>query len=282
MNVEGSNPFTRSSFPEKDRPNPPVFYFLDVFGSRSDTRGSSLRCPLQTAFRLPAVNQDSLLSSLARVVRGLSCLFWGLPLALLACTRTALGDLWSQFGLGLPVAACGLVWFGLKQLEHFQTQERVWVGSVHRAELLALLNLALSPFTWWWSRSPDVALFGASVLLLLFSGLAFLLTLNHALRRLAALLPDETLRSDMRLFTTVNTTLLSTLSVFAAAWTLAREFPILPEGLGEILEVLEQARVFLVVALGLPPVALTMTLVWKAKEAIVTDVYRVNHPARTV
>ena len=72
-------------------------------------------------------------------------------------------------GRGLPVAACGLVWFGLKQLEHFQTQERVWVRAVHRAELLALLNLALSPFTWWWSRSPDVALFGASVLLLLFS-----------------------------------------------------------------------------------------------------------------
>jgi hypothetical protein len=151
---------------------------------------------------------------------------------------------------------------------------------VHRAELLALLNLALSPFTWWWSRRPDVSLFGASLLLMLFSGLGFLLALNHSLRRLAALLPDETLRSDMRLFTTVNTTLLTTLSVFATAWTLAREFPVLPNHLQDILEVLEQTRVFLVVSLGLPPVALTMTLVWKAKEAIVTDVYRGNHPAR--
>lgn len=226
------------------------------------------------------MNQDSLLTSLARVVRGLSCLFWGLPLALLACTRTALGELWSQFGIGLPVVSCGLVWFGLKQLEQFQTQERVWVRSVHRAELLALLNLALSPFTWWWSRRPDVSLFGASLLLMLFSGLGFLLALNHSLRRLAALLPDETLRSDMRLFTTVNTALLTTLTVFAAAWTLTREFPILPTHLQDILEVLEQARVFLVVSLGLPPVALTMTLIWKAKEAIVTDVYRGNHPAR--
>jgi hypothetical protein len=74
--------------------------------------------------------------------------------------------------------------------------------------------------------------------------------------------------------------LLSTLSVFATAWTLAREFPVLPNQLQDILEVLEQARVFLVVSLGLPPVALTMTLVWKAKEAIVTDVYRESHPAR--
>ena len=115
---------------------------------------------------------------------------------------------------------------------------------------------------------------------MLFSGLGFLLALNHSLRRLAALLPDETLRSDMRLFTTINTTLLSTLLAFAATWILAREFQFLPNHLQEILEVLEQARVLLVVSLGLLPVALTMTLVWKAKEAIVTDVYRGNHPAR--
>ncbi len=231
----------------------------------------------QTALGSSAVNQDQLLPSLARVVRGLSALFWGLPVALLACARTALGDLWSQWGLGVPVVSCGLVWFGLKQLEGFQPQERVWIHSVRRAELLALLNLALSPFTWWWSRRPEVDLFGASLLLLLFSGLGFLLALNHALRRLAAMLPDETLRSDMRLFTTINTSLLTTLLVFAAGWTAAREFPIAPAGLQEWLEVLEQGRVFLVVSLGLPPVALTMTLVWKAKEAIVTDVYR-EHP----
>lgn len=245
--------------------------------------GSSLPRPLRSAFRCSAVNQDSLLPSLARVVRGLSALFWGLPLALLACARTALGDLWSQWGMGLPVFSCGLLWFGLKQLEGFQPQERVWVRSVHRAELLALLNLALSPFTWWWSRRPEVTFFGASLLLLLFSGLGFLLALNHALRRLAALLPEETLRSDMRLFTAINTSLLGTLSVFAGAWTLAREFPLLPPGQEEILEVLEQARVLLVVFLGLPPVALTMSLVWKAKETIVTDVYRDNRdhdPAR--
>ena len=231
----------------------------------------------QTALGSCAVNQDLLLPSLARVVRGLSALFWGLPLALLACSRTALGDLWSQWGLGVPVFSCGLVWFGLKQLERFQPQERVWIRAVRRAELLALLNLTLSPFTWWWSRRPDVDFFGASLLLMLFSGLGFLLALNQALRRLAALLPDETLRSDMRLFTAINTSLLTTLLVFTGGWTAAREFPIAPAGLQALLEVLEQARVFLVVSLGLPPVALTMTLVWKAKEAIVTDVYR-EHP----
>jgi hypothetical protein len=222
----------------------------------------------------PTVNQDSLLPSLSRVVRGLSALFWGLPLALLACTRTALGDLWSQWGLGLPVISCALVWFGLKQLERFRPRERVWVQSVRRAELLALLNLALSPFTWWWSRRPEVTLFGASLLLMLFSALAFLLALNHALRRLAALLPDETLRSDIRLFTGVNSGLLGTLMVFAATWTLVREWPALAAGGDGLLDLLEQARVSLIVSLGLPPVALTMALVWKAKEAIVTDVYR--------
>lgn len=212
--------------------------------------------------------------SLARVVRGLSALFWGLPMALLACTRTAVGDVWSQFGIWLPVTSCGIVLFGLHQLPYFQPQERVWIRAVTRAELFAMLNLALSPFTWWWSRRPGNTLFAESVLLLVFSALAFLLALNHVLRRLAALLPDETLRSDMRLFTTINASLVTTLGFIAVAWTILSRLPGLPDWVGWIFEVLEQSRLMLIVTLGLLPVALTMTLVWKAKEAIVADVYR--------
>jgi hypothetical protein len=50
--------------------------------------------------------------------------------------------------------------------------------------------------------------------------------------------------------------------------------PRVPEAFSEIFEVLDQSRLALVVILGLLPVALTMTLVWKAKEAIVADVFR--------
>ena len=36
--------------------------------------------------------QDELLRALGKLVRGLSALFWGLPLTLLICVRTAMSD----------------------------------------------------------------------------------------------------------------------------------------------------------------------------------------------
>lgn len=222
----------------------------------------------------PVVSPENLLPSLARVVRGLSALFWGLPTALMACTRTAVGDFLTPGAAWLPTVSCGLVWFGLRQLAHFQPQERVWTRAVLRAELFAVSMVFLSPFTGWWSRRPDNPFFAQSVLLLLLFSLGFLLTLNHVLQRLAALLPDETLRADMRLFTRVNGGLISGLAAAAAFWIGCAAIPGVPEPVLGFLSVLEHSRGPLVVSLGLLPMALTMTLVWKAKEAIVSDIYR--------
>ena len=91
-------------------------------------------------------------------------LVWGLPLALLACVKTALGDGWRAFGTwGVPAvrgagwpgllmdtaqaclpagAALGLLWHGLGLLGRYQRQERVWMSAVERARLLNLLVLA--------------------------------------------------------------------------------------------------------------------------------------------
>jgi len=46
----------------------------------------------------PAPNAE-LLRALGRLVRGLSVLFWGLPLALVACVQTAKTEWLRQFGL---------------------------------------------------------------------------------------------------------------------------------------------------------------------------------------
>jgi hypothetical protein len=51
----------------------------------------------------------------------------------------------------------------------------------------------------------------------------------------------------------------------------------LPEPQGPlvwILSAMEVAKAWLVVVLALPPVALTMTLLWKTKEVIMTSVFR--------
>jgi hypothetical protein len=179
-----------------------------------------------------------------------------------------MGEVHGNFGILPALFANGLVWFGLTQLRGFHPQERVWTVAVERAKILALVNLALAPFPAWWSRWPDEPFFGQSMIALLVSGLALLLCLNYSLRRLAAMLPDETLRADTRLFTALNTTLIVTLGVVVGLWLVAIRLPHVPAWVSLLLAAVDEERFIMVVALALLPLALTMTLIWKAKETL--------------
>src|SRR5438270_7552057 len=87
-----------------------------------------------------------LLSSLGRLVRGLSALFWGLPFALVVCVQTAKGEWFEKFGIVPPLAVTGLLLYGVGLLGSFQKQERVWGAALDRAKIFGLLNLGFSPF----------------------------------------------------------------------------------------------------------------------------------------
>src|SRR4051812_9775479 len=98
------------------------------------------------------VPNPELLRSLGRLVRGLSALFWGLPLALIVCVGTTSAGWFLPFGVMPPMTVTGLLLFGLWQLCSFQKQERPWRSALDRAMLLALINFFLSPFLFWWHR----------------------------------------------------------------------------------------------------------------------------------
>ena len=102
----------------------------------------------------------------------------------------------------------GLLLFGVCELARFKPEERTWQLALERAQLLALANLGLSPFVYFWSRQPGEAYYLQIILVLAFTGLLFLCQLNHVLQRLVAMLPDETLRADTRFFTRLNLTLM--------------------------------------------------------------------------
>lgn len=216
----------------------------------------------------------AVIPALARVVRGLSAVFWGLPAMLLFDAKAALEDSWNPIGFGPVLAASALVLYGVHQFGRFQPQERIWAAAVERARLSALLLLALAPFTVWWGRRPEEPFFAHSMVLLLVAGLVFLLALNHLLVRLAAMLPDEALRVETRFFARLNGTLIVTQGILFAAYLLLMRLPE-PQGpLVWLLSAMELAKAWLVVVLALPPVALTMTLLWKTKEVIMTSVFR--------
>ena len=220
----------------------------------------------------PPPNAD-LLAALGRLVRGLSALFWGLPVALVICVQTAKGEWLRPLGVLPPMAATGLLLYGIYLLGHFHRQERVWMSTLDQAKICALINVGLSPFLFWWSRVPNHEFYILVVELLIFTGLVFLLLLNRVLWRLAAMLPDEHLRLETRLFTSINRYFLVVSIVLLAAYLVLLRIENIPQQFMNYLLVLNRRSLWMQLFLILLPVATTMALLWKIKEVILASVF---------
>jgi len=223
----------------------------------------------------PSPARADLLPALGRLVRGLVILFWALPLSLVVCVQTARTTFLAGAGILPPVLALALVVHALFLMATFQPRERVWVRALDRVRVLALINLGLAPFLHWWRQMPEVTHYQVAVAALAASGLAFLVALNAALRRLVAMLPDETLRLEVRLFTNLNLALLATLCLLGLALKLGLQLGGAAVGSSWVLGLMLHFGTAALLVLALLPVALTMTLIWKIKEAILHSVF---HP----
>jgi hypothetical protein len=214
-----------------------------------------------------------LMRSLRRLVRGLSILFWGLPVTLLVCVRTSISDWVRPLGVLPPILSTVLLLYGLCELGYFQRQERIWLHALDRAKILAVVNVGLSPFVYWWNQLPQVSFYFLGVGVLMLSGLLFLFNLNFVLQRLAAMLPDETLRIETKFFTSFNLYLLVTLLGCVAIYIYLQQVEKLPYLLLHVVQAIEGSRQWLLVFMILLPLAMTMTLIWKIKEVVLTSVF---------
>lgn len=216
-----------------------------------------------------------LLRRMGKLVRGLSALFWGLPLTLLVYVQTANTDFFYALGFFAivpPILVSSLLIYGLWQLGHFQRQERIWRNTLERAKLFGLVNLGLSPFLFFWHRLPFVELYNVAVLLLTASSLIFILILNRVLDRLAAMLPDETLRLETKLFTTFNRRVLLFIPVLLLLYYSIGFIPALPDFLKVVLDRVGPQGIWFVIFLVLMPLAMTMALIWKIKEVVFASI----------
>ena len=245
-----------------------------------ETEAAAVRLSPFTSSDPPEMNplapNPELLHSLGRLARGLSALFWGLPVSLIVCIGSARAGWFQVYGVVPPLAATSLLVFGLWQMDAFQKQERPWRQALDRARVFAVINLGLSPFTFWWNHLPDVPFFNASLTVLTVSAWFFLFSLNTVLLRLGAMLPDETLRQETRQFTQVNRLLLLALLVAAVLRVIVARIPEIPRLLGPLVDAWDHGALFLVILLGLLPLAMTMALLWKTKEVILDGVFGVG------
>ena len=222
----------------------------------------------------PVVKAE-LLRRLGRLVRGLSALFWGLPLTVLVYIQTARTDFFDALGAFTilpPILVSALLVYGLVQIGHFQTQERIWQKIVERAKIFGIVNLGLSPFLFWWHRFPFIELYNLAIILLGASSFMFIFILNRVLHRLAAMLPDETLRLETKLFTTFNRRMLLAIPSLLLAYYVVGFISPLPDFLSVVLERVDAQGLWLAMVLILMPLAMTMALIWKIKEVVFTSI----------
>jgi hypothetical protein len=220
-----------------------------------------------------------LMRSLGRLVRGLSALFWGLPIALIVCVWTANPRWWRSFGVIPPLVSTGLLVYGLWQLGGFQRQERVWRAALDRARILSLINFGLSPFLCWRGQFPDNRFFTIALIALAVSAVFFVGSLNQVLQRLGAMLPDEALRIEIKQFTALNLKLLVATLFCGIIYFLIELSQRMPVWLEKLLVDIDRSGFgFVTIVLPLAmfillPLAMTMALLWKTKEVILDNVF---------
>ena len=200
-------------------------------------------------------------------------MFWGLPAALLVSAETARAEWLKPLGFLPALAVNALLVYGLWQMGDFQKQERPWRNALDRAQLLALVIFGLCPFIYWHNKMPEQIFFSAAVAVLELSAVLFLFNLNLVLKRLGAMLPDETLRSETRQFTALNRWLLVALLFFAIAFVALIQLPHPSLPVGRLLIWLNRASNLLLIFFILLPLAMTMALIWKTKEVILDAVF---------
>jgi hypothetical protein len=220
----------------------------------------------------PAPNAE-LLRSLGRLARGLSALFWGLPAALVICAETARADRLRPLSLVPALAGTGLLLYGLWQMSSFQKQERPWRNALDRAKLLGLVNFGLCPFLYWQNKMPGQSFFNAAVLVLVLSAVLFLFNLNVVLKQLGAMLPDETLRQETLLFTGLNRWLLVALLLLGTIQAVFLYPPQWQSAFGAFSSGPDRLAFWALIFFALLPLAMTMALLWKTKDAILDSVF---------
>jgi hypothetical protein len=220
-----------------------------------------------------ARNKAELLRSLGRLARGLSALFWGLPVSLVICVETAKTDWLKSFGLIPALTTTSLLIFGLWQMSDFRKLERPWRNALDRAKLLGLVIVGLCPFLYWHNRVPREIFFTAAVLALVLSAVLFLFSLNVVLKQLGAMLPDETLRHETVLFTLLNRWLLTFLLLLGTAYAALLHGLQIPPEFGIVVVWLDRLGLWLLTFFALLPLAMTMALLWKTKETILDSVF---------
>lgn len=205
-------------------------------------------------------------AALGSLIQGLSLLCWALPLAVVICVQTARTDWLRPWGLWPVVLTTGLVWGAVHRLAQIESAH-AGLPTLEKIRLLALIAWGSSPFLYWHGRIPHHPWFETMVLVAAVAGLLLLLQFNRWLRDLAPFLTDAGLQREMAVLVPWNRAWLRAgLALLLLAEVLSRFGFSHPVAL-RISVLLDRHSFLFWVVFLLAPLAMTLALLWKTKDA---------------
>lgn len=258
---------------ETPPPQPPVTAGPDGRG------GATTAAPTRAARAVAGLDGPAK----GRLLRGLATLFWALPLTVILGVQTAETNLLGSFGFWPALGATGLLLFAVHQLSACQPGDPRWQAAVERARLLAVLLTGLAPFLHWYRLVPRHEHYQYAMLAAAVAGLLFTANLGGLLVRLTALLNRPALHDEARLFLGINLPLLVGEMLLLLGWATLIRSRLGPAALAVAAPYLPRLG-FAALLLIVLPIALTMTLIWKVKQAILDEAFAphaTNEPGPT-
>lgn len=168
----------------------------------------------------------------------------------------------------VPFAATCVVLFATHLLARVEFSDTQWNVTTDRCRVFALVATGMSPFIYWWARIPEQPFFLAAMHGLILVAIVLLLGLNRLLVELAGHLNNDLELQEAKLFAGVNRWLLTNTLVVTILFFIVYRLRSLPSSIANFVGVIDQAGLFIALFLIVLPLALTMTIVWKLKEAV--------------
>ena len=202
---------------------------------------------------------------LLRLTRGFSCLFWGLPAAVLLATGAM--EFRLRASLKIPAYLLGvlLIFLGILLFERGPALTAQWRRRIHQALFLLMLQVYLAPFIQWWRAAPGVLYYSANVLVLLAATMGAFYVFNQLAAETGTALGDRILRVEASLCGWVSMACLLLPAAYVAAQAALLSGPFLETADRYPVALLPYLLPRWMYALALLPFALTMTMAWRAR-----------------
>ncbi|MBU1694771.1 MAG: hypothetical protein KJ726_11620 [Verrucomicrobia bacterium] len=210
---------------------------------------------------------------LLRLARGLSCVFWGIPLSLLLFSGALDFRLLPHLRLPAFVVGLLLVFCGVLYLHRVPPLTRRWPRRIQQALLILLVLVYLSPFVLWWRAMPQVPYYSANMLAMMVVTMWGFLVVNQVAAEVGLAFGDRTFSVEARLCGWLAVLFLLVPGLLAWGRSQLATAPLENSRMASLVLVPYLMPRWMM-ALMLLPFTLTMTMVWRAKELCLRAIRR--------